>query len=229
MGQDVTFRSNGHEATGYFAPAPGGGPGVLVIQEWWGVVPHIRDVCDRLAAAGFSALSPDLYHGASTTEPDEAGKLMMSLNLDRAGTDMSGAVDFLLGAPEVTGSKLGVVGFCMGGALALMVATQRPDAIAACAPYYGVVGWLDPQPDWTKLNAVVRGHVADRDDTFTVDMFRDLEARLTNLGQDATFIVHEGTDHAFFNDTRPDVYAPEASAAAWADTLDLFATTLVDG
>ena len=226
MGHDVTFSSNGHETAGYFAPAPGGGPGVLVIQEYWGLVPHIREVCDRFAAAGFSALAADLYHGDVATEPDEAGKLMMALNLAHAGADMSSAVDFLLAAPEVTGDKIGVIGFCMGGALALMVATQRPDAVAACAPYYGVVGWLEPQPDWAAMTAVVRGHVADRDEFFTVEKFRELEAQLTALGKDVSFTVHEGTDHAFFNDTRPEVYAPSASAAAWADTLELFRTTL---
>ena len=96
MGTTERFASNGSQAEGYLAvPASGSGPGVLVIQEWWGLVPHIRDVCDRFASEGFVALAPDLYHGASTTEPDEAGKLMMGLSIDRAAKDMSGAVDFL--------------------------------------------------------------------------------------------------------------------------------------
>src|SRR5881275_142109 len=94
MGEIVEFPSNGVTGQGYLAtPSSGTGPGVVVIQEWWGLVPHIKDVCDRYAAEGFHALAPDLYHGESTTEPDEAGKLMMSLNLEKAATDMSGAVD----------------------------------------------------------------------------------------------------------------------------------------
>ncbi len=226
MGSDVIFPSNGHEASGYFAPAAGGGPGVLVIQEWWGLVAHIRDVADRFAAAGFSALVPDLYHGVTTTEPDEAGKLMMSLNLAQAGKDLSGAIDFLTASPEVTSANIGVVGFCMGGALALMVATQRPDVVAACAPYYGVIPYLDPQPDWSKLAAVVRGHIASGDTMFTPEKFAELEATLVALGKDATFSLHENTEHAFFNDTRPEVYDAEASAAAWDDTLTLFRSTL---
>jgi carboxymethylenebutenolidase len=110
MGNTVTFKSNGHTCDGYIA---GSGPGVLVIQEWWGLVPHIKDVVDRFAAAGFTALAPDLYHGESSTEPDGAGKLMMALNLEQAGKDLSGAVALL---QERSGNdKVGVVGYCMGG------------------------------------------------------------------------------------------------------------------
>src|SRR5437764_13518117 len=106
---------NGDAATeAYLAPAASGsGPGVVVIQEWWGLVPHIEDVCDRFAAEGFLALAPDLYHGAKSDEPDEAGKLMMALNLEQAGKDLSGAVHLLR---ERSGQdSVGVVGFCMGG------------------------------------------------------------------------------------------------------------------
>src|SRR3954466_13554217 len=112
MGELVDFPSNGHSASGYLAvPESGSGPGVIVIQEWWGLVPHITDVCDRFAAEGFVALAPDLYHGQTTTEPDEAGKLMMALNLEQAATDMGGAIDHLLGRDEVTSAGVGVVGF----------------------------------------------------------------------------------------------------------------------
>ena len=130
MGEIVTFASNGSTASGYLAtPEGGGGLPVVVIQEWWGLVPHIEDVCDRFAAEGFAALAPDLYGGASTTEPDEAGKLMMALNVEQAAKDMSGAVDELR---RVTGrDAVGVTGFCMGGGLALVAACHRPDAIAA--------------------------------------------------------------------------------------------------
>ena len=102
MGEIVEFPSNGRGASGYLAvPESGGGPGIVVIQEWWGLVPHIMDVCDRFAAAGFVALAPDLFHGQTTTEPDEAGKLMMALNLQQAATDMGGAIDHLLGLDAV--------------------------------------------------------------------------------------------------------------------------------
>ena len=114
-GEMVKFPSNGHEGEGYLAsPASGSGPGVIVIQEWWGLVPHIKDVADRLATEGFVALSPDLYSGKTASEPDEAGKLMMELNIDEAARDMSGAVDYLIGLDAATGEKAGCVGFCVG-------------------------------------------------------------------------------------------------------------------
>jgi carboxymethylenebutenolidase len=222
MGQMIEFTSNGGTAEGYLSGD--GGPGVLVIQEWWGLVDHIKDVVDRFAAEGFVALAPDLYHGESTTEPDGAGKLMMSMNIDQAAKDMSGAIDTLL---EVTGrDTIGVVGFCMGGGLALYVATKRPDAIAACAPFYGLIPWPDAQPDWSQLAAKVEGHYAEQDGYFSPDKAQAFEEQLGDLGKDATLHVYAATDHAFFNDTRPDVYNAEASALAWERTLHLFHSTL---
>jgi len=223
MGEIVEFPSNGHTGQGYLAvPDSGSGPGVIVIQEWWGLVPHIKDVVDRFAAEGFVALAPDLYRGETTTEPDEAGKLMMALNLEQAGKDMSGAVDHLRSLDAVTSTGVGVIGFCMGGGLAMMLGTQRPDAVTAVAPFYGIIPWESAEPDWSKLQARVRGHFAAEDGFFGPEKVADLQHRLQDLGKDADFIVHAGADHAFFNDTRPEVYDPEASAEAWADTLAFF-------
>jgi carboxymethylenebutenolidase len=222
MGDMVTFRSNGGSAQGYLAD--GGGPGVIVIQEWWGLVPHITDVADRLAAEGFTALAPDLYQGRASTEPDEAGKLMMALNLAQAAKDLSGAVDVL---QERTGrDQVGVVGFCMGGGLALVLACQRPDAVAAAAPFYGVIPWESAQPDWSALAATVEGHYAELDGFFTPAAANDLEATLQGLGKTATLHVYPGVDHAFFNDTRPEVYDAAASATAWDRTVALMRTVL---
>lgn len=138
MGEVVTFPSNGGTGQGYLArPAQGRGPGLVVIHEWWGLVDHMRDVAERFAQAGFFALVPDLYHGATTSEPDEAQKLRMELQMDRAARDMSGAVDYLLQLEGVAGMGLGVVGFCMGGALAQVLATLRPE-IRAAVPFYGL-------------------------------------------------------------------------------------------
>jgi len=220
------FAANGSSCPGYLAPAEGGGPGVLVIQEYWGLVPHIRDVCDRFAAAGFTALAPDLYRGEETTEPDEAGKLMMNLNLAQAGKDISSAIDFLLETPETTGDQVGVVGFCMGGALSLLAATIRPDAVGADVTFYGVVPWLDPQPDWSAIRAPIRGHFASEDTFFTRDKAMAFEQQLKDLGKDVHFTMHEGADHAFFNDTRPEVYEAEAASEAWDDTLAFFRANL---
>lgn len=224
MGEMVTFKSNGGTCEGYLAGD--GGPGVIVIQEWWGLLPHITDVADRFAAAGFTALAPDLYHGQASTEPDGAGKLMMALNIATAGKDLSGAVDLL---QERTGrTKVGVVGYCMGGGLALVLACQRPDAIAAAAPYYGLIPWADAQPDWSALQATVVGEYAEGDEYFGPEPTKALESTLRELGKDATLHVHPGAQHAFFNDTRPEVYDAAASAVAWDRTIDLFRTQLVD-
>jgi len=227
MGLNVSFATNGSDCSGYFSPVDGGAPGVIVIQEWWGLNDHVRSIVDRFAAAGFSALAPDLYRGATTTEPDEAGKLMMSLNLGQAAKDISAAADFLAASDDVTRDRLGIVGFCMGGALALMAATTRPDVIGACAPYYGVIPFLDPVPDWAAITAVVRGHFASEDTMFPPDKVGALVDTLKELGVDATLTVHEGAQHAFFNDTRPEVYDAELAASCWDDTVALFRSTLV--
>jgi len=221
VGEMITFASNGGTCEGYLAtPAGGEGPGVIVIQEWWGLVPHIRNVADRFAAEGFFALAPDLYRGESSTEPDGAGKLMMALNLDQAAKDLSGAVDLLL---ERTGRPgVGVVGYCMGGGLALYLATRRPEAVVAAAPYYGVIPWPTVQPDWEALRAVVRGEYAELDDFAGPDTTRALETELRNLGKDVSLRIHPGTQHAFFNDDRPEVYDAEAAAAAFGATVALF-------
>ena len=223
MGEMLTFPSNGHTCDGYLA-GDGTGPGVIVIQEWWGLVPHIKDVADRFAAAGFTALAPDLYHGQSTTEPDGAGKLMMALNIDQAAEDLSGAIALL---QERTGrGHVGVVGFCMGGGLALVLASKRPDAVAAAAPYYGVIPWKLVQPDWSAITATVVGEYGELDDSANPDAVHALEAKLRELGKDATLHVHPGAQHAFFNDTRPEVYDADASTVAFERTVDLFRSAL---
>ena len=126
MGERISFTANGHETEGYLArPEIGGGPGIIVIQEWWGLVPHIEQVADRFAETGFVALAPDLYHGAKTSSPDEAGKLMMSLEISRAAADLAGAADCVLAQPGVAPRRAGVVGFCMGGALSLYAASRQ--------------------------------------------------------------------------------------------------------
>jgi carboxymethylenebutenolidase len=199
MAEMVTFKSNGDSASGYLVrPAAKSGPGVLVLQEWWGLSPSLKEMADRLAAGGFVALAPDLYHGeiAGHDEMDKAGQLMQSLPPDRAARDMSGAVDYLAGLDGVTGTGIGVIGFCMGGMLTLVLAALRPDKIKAAVPFYGF-----PQgpgePDWSKLTAKVRGHMAEHDDFFSPDSARALEAKLRGLGKDVTFTVHPGTGHAF--------------------------------
>lgn len=199
MAETVEFKSNGTTASGYLVrPASGKGPGVLVIQEWWGLDSGIKEMTDRLGAAGFVALAPDLYHGelAGHDEMDKASHLMQSMPADRAGRDMSGAVDYLASHPAVTGSGLGVVGFCMGGMLSFLIAANRPDKVKALVPFYGFPQGKT-EPDWSKLAAVVRGHMAEHDSFFSPAAARALEAKLRAMGKDVTLTVHPGTGHAF--------------------------------
>jgi carboxymethylenebutenolidase len=224
-GSIVTFPSNGSQGSGYLAvPASGSGPGVIVIQEWWGLNNQIKEACDAYAAAGFVALAPDLYRGAVTAEPDEAAKMMMALNIEQAAKDMVGAIDALRDHSAVTSQGVGVTGYCMGGGLALWLATLRPDDVAAVAPYYGVIPWPAAQPDYARLRAPVQGHYAANDDSAGPEQVRELEEQLRALGKEAEFFVYPGTEHAFANHHRPDVFHPESAAEAWLRTLEFFRT-----
>ena len=199
MAEMVEFPSNGARASGYLVTPEGGtGPGVLVIQEWWGLDPSLKAMADRLGAAGFVALAPDLYHGelAAHDEMDKAAQLMQSLPPDRAGRDMSAAVDYLAGLAAVTSDGIGVVGFCMGGMLSWIIAANRPDQVRAVVPFYGFPQG-DMEPDWTGFQASVRGHMAENDDFFGPDAAKALEAKLQAAGKDVTLTVHPGTGHAF--------------------------------
>ncbi len=227
MGEHVEFPSNGTTGGGYLAvPSSGSGPGVVVVQEWWGLVPHIESVADRLAGAGFVALAPDLYHGTkvAVTEPDEAGKQMMALKLDQAAKDLSGAVDELRRRSST--DAVGVIGFCMGGGLAMMLATQRPDTVKACVSFYGAIPWPDAQPDYSRLGCPVLVHVADGDEWFSPDTAKALEQQLAQLGKQARFHVYADAEHAFFNDERLEVYNPAAAELAWERTLDFLRSQL---
>ena len=199
MAETVEFRSNGNLASGYLVkPAGESGPGVLVIQEWWGLDSGIKEMADRLGAAGFVALAPDLYHGelAAHDEMDKAAHLMQSLPPERAGRDMSGAVDYLSSHAAVTSDGIGVVGFCMGGMLSFIIAANRPDKVKAVVPFYGFPQG-ETEPDWSKLTASVSGHMAEHDDFFPPAAARALEAKLRGMGKNVTLTVHPSTGHAF--------------------------------
>lgn len=199
MGTMVDFASNGNTASGYLAvPSSGSGPGVIVVQEWWGLDSGITEMADRLAEAGFVALAPDLYHGelAGHTEMDKAGALMAAMPADRAARDMSGAVDFLADHDATTGAGIGVVGFCMGGLFTFVLAALRPDRIKAAVPFYGFPQG-DGQPDYSRIEAAIQGHMAEHDDFFPPAAAKELEQRLLDLGKDVSITVHPGSGHAF--------------------------------
>src|SRR5215203_6763576 len=198
MGEMVQFPFADEETGGYLSiPESGSGPGVVVIQEWWGLVDHIKDVCDRFAAEGFVALAPDLFHGKTTKSPDEAGKLMMALRIDGAEKDLTAAGEYLLTHDSTTSKSVGVVGFCMGGALALYTATKNP-SVGACVVFYG--GHPKVKPDLPNLHAPVLGLYAENDRSVTPDSVRALEREVKALGKPIEVVIYSGADHAFFND-----------------------------
>lgn len=217
MGELVQFPANGHVAAGYLAiPPTRSGPALLVLQEWWGLVDHIKDVCDRFAREGFVALAPDLYNGKVTKSPDEAGKLFMALNIAKASVDLRGAAAALLARPETSSHKVGVVGFCMGGQLALYAAMEYPDQVGAAVNFYGVHPNVRIDP--ARVRVPVLGHFAKRDSSVKEANARALVDKITTAGGSIEAHYYEA-DHAFFNDTRPTVYDNTCAAAAWQRTL----------
>jgi carboxymethylenebutenolidase len=228
MGENVSFASNGDKCEGYLAlPKSGSGPAVIVIQEWWGLVGHITAVADRLATEGFVALAPDLYHGEVTKEPDQAMKLLMGLAMDKAGLDIAGAAEYLHGRADVTGKGIGAVGFCMGGSLALWSATLSPKIIATVGFYPGLP-WARMTPVWKNYSgksAII--HCSEHDGTSSAPGIQEALAGIKSGGGSAQAFDYPGTDHAFFNDDRPEVYDPEASTVAWQRTIAFLRGSLI--
>jgi len=205
---------------GYLAiPESGHGPAVVVLQEWWGLVPHIKEVADRFASAGYVALAPDLYHGESTTSPDQAGKLMMSLNIAQTQKELDGVIDFLANHPAVSSKKIGTIGFCMGGQLSLYAASKN-DKVAACVVFYGIHPHFEP--DLANIKAAVLGLYAEKDPFVPVESVNKLEETLKSLGKTVEMKIYPNLDHAFFNDSRKEVYNKEAAEDAWQRVLNLY-------
>ena len=214
--QNVTFPSNGSEAHGYLATPPSGsGPGVIVIQEWWGLTDHIADVSDRLAAEGFVALAPDLFGGKVAHDADEAMKLLTELPVDRAARDLAGAVDYLLAQDSVTSSTVGAIGFCMGGGFVLMLAAQQGERIGAAVPFYGVGPGVPST--YTGVKAAVQGHYAEQDQMYPPDQARALEKQIRDeAGVPVEFFYYDA-GHAFHNDENlMGSYDEEKAKLAWS-------------
>lgn len=222
MGQMIDFPANGGTCSGYLAAPDDKGPGIVVIQEWWGLVDHIKDVCDRLAAEGFVALAPDLYRGEIATEPDEASKKMMELKIDEAAKDMGGAFDYMRTSPTVFPHGVGCVGFCMGGALSLVLATRRP--VGAAVVYYGLP---NKEPDYSKVEGSVLIHFAEHDGWASAENAQPMLDKLDALGIETEVHTYPGTSHAFFNDSRPEVYDKQAAELSWSTTIEFFRKHLV--
>jgi carboxymethylenebutenolidase len=224
--QNVTFPSNGGSAHGYLAtPASGRGPGVVVVQEWWGLDDHIADVVDRLASEGFVALAPDLFGGRVAHDSDEAGRLMQELPVAQAARDLGGAVDFLLQHEAVTSSAVGAVGFCMGGGFVLLLAAQQGEKVSAAVPFYGV-GPAVPDT-YTGVRAAVQGHYGERDDFYPVEQARAQEEQIHREAGVPVEFFYYPAGHAFHNDKdKLGTYDPEAAELAWSRTVDFLRTNV---
>jgi carboxymethylenebutenolidase len=217
---DVEFQANGGTATGYLAePASRKGPGLVVLQEWWGLDEHVRKVCDRFADEGFFALAPDFYRGETTDQPDEAQQKMMAMSMDQAEKDMRGAVDYLAEHEGVEGG-IGAVGWCLGGGLAVWTACVNPKVSAVTTFYYVMP---HGKPDFSRINAPVLGHFGTADDYISVEDAKALEQELQAAGVEAAFEFYEGAGHAFFGPhDRLGTHDPEHARNAWQRTVDFF-------
>lgn len=184
-------------------------PGVVVLQEWWGLNDQIQAVAQRWADAGFLAVVPDLYHGKLAADAAEAGRLMKALDFPKAVQEIAAAVAYLRDHPRSTG-KIAVTGYCMGGALSFATAVNVR-GLAAVAPYYGLPGDLD----WSKIDAPVQAHFAQHDEWATVAGAEQIKAAVT-----VPMELHVyDAQHAFCNERRPEVYSPDAAKLAWDRTL----------
>jgi carboxymethylenebutenolidase len=220
--ESVSFASNGDTASGYLAQPPGDGPfpAVVVIQEWWGLDAHIKDLAERLAQEGFVALAPDLYHGQVATEPDDARKLVMALNRPIALREIGGAMGYLGGLPAVEPKSVGVIGFCMGGGLAMAAAATGDARIGAVAAFYG--GGVQPTPEFVGgIKAPVLAIYGEEDAGIPPEQYNGLETEMDRQEKTFDMVVYPGAGHAFLNDTRP-AYNANAATDAWARAVQWF-------
>jgi carboxymethylenebutenolidase len=224
--ETITFAADGGEGMGYLARPVTiqRAPAVVVLQEWWGLDAHIKDVTERFARAGYVALAPDLYHGAVAREPDEARKLAMGLDLERAATEMIGAVNYLCGRDDV--ANVAVIGFCMGGSLALLLAARTP-RVAAVSSWYG--GRQVADADLMQISAPVLAIYGGRDQSIPPERIQHTRDMFERAGVPHDIVVYDDAPHAFFNDTRPQIYRPDAAADAWQRTLAHFERAMVAG
>lgn len=223
-GKMITFPSNGSSWQGYLAESANGGPGVIVLQEWWGLVDQIKEVADRFAQEGFVALAPDLYHGQSTANPDDAGKLMMALNIETTAKEMNHAIHYLTNLVSTTGSHVGSVGFCMGGQLSLYAACSN-SSIVACVDYYGI--HPNVKPNIGSLTAPVLGFFGEKDTSVPPQAVQHLETELRQFGKEVEFHTYPNRDHAFFNHKRSEVYDQSDAEDSWTRMIQFFQQHLV--
>jgi carboxymethylenebutenolidase len=214
--QNVTFSSNGRQAHGYLnKPDRGSGPGLIVIEEWWGLDDHIADLVDRFAAEGFVTLAPDYFGGRVAHQTDAAAKMLEELPVDQAARDLAGAVDYLLADPDVTSKSLGVIGFCVGGGFALQMAAQQGDRINAAVVFYGVGPAVPDQ--YRTVTAPIQGHYGEQDAMYPVDQAQAQERQIRDESAGSVEFFYYPAGHAFHNDkNRLGTYNQELATLAWS-------------
>jgi carboxymethylenebutenolidase len=219
-GKLVNFSSASGPADGWLVRPGAGRPGLIVLQEYWGLVPHIKDVAARFAAQGYVALAPDLYHGKSTVDAEEASHLMKGLDWGRALEEIAGAVRYLRDSEGV--DRVGIVGYCMGGALTVLSATLP--GIDAWVAYYGF-----PPGGNADLNSITSPGLilfGEKEGYFSIPDAQAFASRQRAAGRECEVIIYPGAGHAFFNDARPEAYNQQAAHDAWRRTLDHFGRNL---
>ena len=213
-GQDVSFDVGGKPANGYLAlPSQSNAPGVIVLHAWWGLNSFFKSVCDRLAAEGFAVFAPDLNEGRVAGTIDEAKEIMSSLDGQQKFDVAMAALDFLRGRPEVRKEPFSLIGFSMGAAWSLVLASERPAHIQKVVLFYGV-----GEGDYGKFKAEILGHFSDADEWEPLDGIQAMEADMRVAGLEPSFHMYPQLPHWFFEEDRPE-FNPQAAELAWTRTL----------
>jgi len=209
--------ANGQSANAYLAAPETGGPGLLVLHAWWGLTPFIKELCDRLARQGFTALAPDLFQGEVAETIEAAEALMKSSDDQVVSNTVTTAKDHLL---SLTNGNIGVIGFSFGAASSLVLAAQDPEKIAATVLFYGVY-----EVDFKKIKSKILGHFGERDEMEPMEGVKWMEDAMNAANLDATFYNYPGVKHWFVETDRPE-YDPAAANLAWERTFAFLKETL---
>jgi carboxymethylenebutenolidase len=214
-GQELTFDVNGQAAKGYLAlPLQAEAPGVLVLHAWWGLNEVFKNLCDRLAAAGFVAFAPDLNEGRIAQTVPEAEQIMSELSFERKQAIAAALVEFMRARPEVRKEPLSLIGFSMGGAWSLALAGEQPEDFGKVILFYGAGG-----ADFAKIKAGILGHFSDSDDWEPLDGIRAMEADMRTAGLEPTFYIYPKMSHWFFEENRPE-FDPQSAELALQRTIE---------
>ena len=214
-GQDISFNVNGQTTAGYLAsPSESNAPGVIVLHAWWGLNSFFKRLCHRLATEGFVAFAPDLNEGRVAKTIEEAKEIMSSLDGQRKYDVAMAGVDFLRARPEVRKEPFALIGFSMGAAWSLVLASEHPENFHRAVLFYGA-----GEGDFTKIKAEILGHYSDTDEWEDINYVRSMENEMRNAGVKTNFHIYSQMPHWFFEDDRPE-FNPQAAELAWTRTLE---------